>query len=34
MPTEDTSTSLLGLEVTKLLPELEVPFRPTKSVGG
>ena len=28
MPTEDTSTSLLGLEVTKLLAELEVPFSP------
>ena len=28
MPTEDTSTSLSGLEVTKLLPELEVPFSP------
>ena len=26
MPTEDTTTSPLGLDVTKLLQELEVPF--------
>ena len=34
MPTEDTSTSLSGLEVTKLLPELEVPFSPDQVGGG
>ena len=28
MPTEDTTTSPLGLDVTKLLSELEVPFSP------
>ena len=28
MPTEDTMTSPSGLEVNKLLPELEVPFSP------
>ena len=28
MPTEDTTTSLSGLDVTKLLSELEVPFSP------
>src|SRR5271169_111643 len=28
MPTEDTTTSPLGLKVNKLLPELEVPFSP------
>ena len=28
MPTEDTTTSPSGLDVTKLLPELEVPFSP------
>jgi hypothetical protein len=26
MPTEDTTTSASGLDVNKLLPELEVPF--------
>jgi len=28
MPTEDTTTSPSGLDVTKLLPEIEVPFSP------
>jgi len=28
MPTEDTTTSSSGLDVSKLLPELEVPFSP------
>ena len=28
MPAEDTSTSLSGLDVNKLLRELEVPFSP------
>ena len=33
MPTEDTTTSSSGLDVNKLLAELEVPFHPTKSGG-
>jgi len=34
MPTEHASTSPSGLDVTKLLSELEVRFYPTKSGAG
>ena len=34
MPTEHKTTSPSGLDVTKLLSELEVRFYPTKSGGG
>ena len=34
MPTEDTTTSPSGVDVNKLLTELEVPFSPDGSGGG